>query len=690
MEVSFTTLPRDVLAYILALVGQSDLAALASTNSQLYEVATDLLYHSILVVPQVIVSAEYNYSFSEYTSRVRSVTGYSYVGSIAQTECLAEALSNRRLVEKIVHFHVQPQFTDPGMICVCARIHKLLQSDRDLVNSTGRFHDLNRTLYGLGELKQQKQSSTYRVVLDLENLVVSAPISATMAHLEVGMKNARGLDVLRSFRGNLAPHELTISHFHNLGECGGLEQSEQDGLMGGALEVSLEMENGQYGESLENQSGIGLNQEIQLDEYRREGHTTNTSAETCAGALDFSLLRSIDICTLSSLHLHVSCGDDTETMDLCSCFRDFMLNFGRFLAGSNGLPNLQELEICVLPQGEWIQPHHLLDAVLTPVSSAVSTLSKLQRFRFGLSSSTLKMYDESGMSLQQLNSLNCRLVEAFFLSLQPHVLQTLTHLELPDFLMAFLFYKPNFMESLLHACKCTGCAQTLGHLSSYVPLDENGNVLDRNCALYVMVGFILDKLHDERQLVKPPNHTGTVEHCTLYPGVPCRIQQVVASIAPTSGVQEVAESAGEVEGVQTSRAFELGTTSCGNLEVSVDSHVESAHTQHPGPNALHPGFCTRREQHFKEGETSNVSCRKPADADDLVTTYILHQVRPVVEFLAAVFPNLDHLMVHGLHFEKRGSCFSSVFDPDSYPELGNTDTVDCGGTFGHFGLSTHI
>ena len=66
------------------------------------------------------------------------------------------------------------------------------------------------------------------------------------------------------------------------------------------------------------------------------------------------------------------------------------------------------------------------------------------------------------------------------------MLTNLKTLQLPDFFTSFIYYKPDFMESLLHTCKC--CQLVLNKLENefYDKLiDEN---LETN--YYMTIGYI--------------------------------------------------------------------------------------------------------------------------------------------------------------------------------------------------------
>lgn len=53
--------------------------------------------------------------------------------------------------------------------------------------------------------------------------------------------------------------------------------------------------------------------------------------------------------------------------------------------------------------------------------------------------------------------------------------------------------------------------------------------------------------------------------------------------------------------------------------------------------------------------------------DRIAITYIIHQLRPFVDFLSSVFVELEDLMIHGIAFKRVNNKFESVFDNEMYP-----------------------
>lgn len=87
------------------------------------------------------------------------------------------------------------------------------------------------------------------------------------------------------------------------------------------------------------------------------------------------------------------------------------------------------------------------------------------------------------------------------------------------------------------------------------------------------------------------------------------------------------------------------------------------------PNSLH------RHLHTSEC-TCELDASHPMNVDTLVTTYIAHQGRPLVEYMALIFPALRAVDLHGLRFRGRAAGLACVSDASEYPaELFEVDVA---------------
>lgn len=55
------------------------------------------------------------------------------------------------------------------------------------------------------------------------------------------------------------------------------------------------------------------------------------------------------------------------------------------------------------------------------------------------------------------------------------------------------------------------------------------------------------------------------------------------------------------------------------------------------------------------------------ELDRLVITYIIHQLRPFVDFISEVFVQLEELLIHGIVYKRVSNKLESVFDSEEYP-----------------------
>jgi hypothetical protein len=96
------------------------------------------------------------------------------------------------------------------------------------------------------------------------------------------------------------------------------------------------------------------------------------------------------------------------------------------------------------------------------------------------------------------------------------------------------------------------------------------------------------------------------------------------------------------------------------------------------PHALHHHF--HSDMPCRCDIDKDPRAEDPNNIDNLVIVYLIHQLRPIVGFLARVFRNIDKLMIQGIHYERECCRFVPVFDDERYPpqflqeatSLGNT------------------
>ncbi|EGV61367.1 hypothetical protein CANTEDRAFT_98619 [Yamadazyma tenuis ATCC 10573] len=348
--------------------------------------------------------------------------------------------------------------------------------------------------------------------------------------------------------------------------------------------------------------------------------------------LRFDILDSkINVASLTTLHLKIDCNE--HRYNSCNCFSQFFMDFTKYSEEHDGLPNLTNFEVELFPNLEWLRPHQILENNLTPLSTFVTSLSSLSRLTIDLSTPGFKMFDNSmGMTSFILNRLNERLMEAFFLRFfttgSTRTRLNLKTLHLPDFLTSFIYYKPDFYKSLLHTCKCWGCQLLLNKLKDlFHPLIEDDDdddddeeddearseEMDIQSTYYILIGFILGKLQADREVCVPIKQNAfNYRNYPIYKGAP-----------------------------HTLHSHFHTSNSGSKCKCGISNGVADINEDPNGLEAL--------------------------SIDNLVTTYVVHQLKPIVEFLPSFFVQLDSLMIHGIYYEKQGSGMVPIFDEQEYP-----------------------
>ena len=320
----------------------------------------------------------------------------------------------------------------------------------------------------------------------------------------------------------------------------------------------------------------------------------------------------VDLTYLTHLYLKVDCIGHRYSR--CDCFPNFFKDLTLYLSKHGGLPKLVSFELELYPNLEWLRPNQILENILTPLACFIKSLLSLARLTIDCSTPGFKMFDNSmGMSSLLLNKLNERLMEAFFFcflgSLRPRLSRNLKTLQLPDFFTSFIYYKPSFYESLLHTCDCWGCALVLEKLSDlFFPIDEEDSIhgMEHEGNFYLLVGFILGKLQADREVCIPiKQRSYSYKDYPIYKGQPHTLHN----------------------------HFHAKKKAC-NCSIEND------------PNGTHA-----------------------FNIDNLVTTYIIHQLRPIVNYITTIFTNLDNLMIHGIYYQanKDSGTLSPIFDSEKYP-----------------------
>lgn len=330
--------------------------------------------------------------------------------------------------------------------------------------------------------------------------------------------------------------------------------------------------------------------------------------------LDFKRINDkVNIAHLSHLYLKVDCNEHRNNN--CNCFSQFFNDLTKYSLENNGLPNLKSFELELFPNLEWLRPHDILENNLTPLSTFLTSLTSLTSLTIDLSTPGFKMFDNSmGMTTLILNRLNERLMEAFFLRFFTSPYNTtrlkLKTLQLPDFLTSFVYYKPFFYESFLHTCTCWGCQ------------------------------ILLDKLHDEFYPLRDNDELEEEGEVDLQSAYYILVGFILGKLQADR---------------ELCVPIKPKTLDIRNYSL----YKGSAHILH---DQFHTNKCNCKIDEDLLG-------KDPMNIDNLVTTYIVHQLRPIVSFLTQFFTNLDTLMIHGIYYERQElGIMVPIFDEDQYPQ----------------------
>ncbi|KAG7194205.1 uncharacterized protein KQ657_004917 [Scheffersomyces spartinae] len=370
-------------------------------------------------------------------------------------------------------------------------------------------------------------------------------------------------------------------------------------------------------------------------------HTLNTM-------LKFPIFESkLDLLNITDMSLFIACqGVSTSS---CSCFGDFYHEFTRFSNQNQGMPHLKRFEMGGFLGKDWLRPHQFLSDVLVPLGSFLQTLVNLEHLVINHEILGFKMFGKSsGITCESLNKLSEQLMELFFLNYFVRSNNRIKTLQLTDFLTSFIYYHPLFYQSLLHTCKCWGCEKVLGIVGDlFFPIPERPTEVQKESletSYFITFGYILGKLMADRSVFVPKVDI-PVEYRNygLYKGHPNMLHNQLHE------KNEEEEEGDEDEDDNDDTATADVTT---NADDELDFGID--------PNA------------FRSSPPSNIcQCANfNYDIDDILTTYLIHQLRPITSFLQKIFVHLETLMIHGIYFEyiNTESRFVPIYDEEDYPE----------------------
>lgn len=628
-------LPVSVLREVVQYVDQFDLVNLAVTCSQLYPIATERLYQRVTV----IINAQFPVKYGKDSNRFIRDNGIKYMDSalILNVKHLLKFIDtislNLNLLQKIKFFVFDKCYT-----CMNHDINMIQTQLIEFIgNNSNEISFLHITfidfLTGISKLTNFLLNENIRnkifklfVTTCLDLFVPTIPLGLTNLFL---MLDELELMEMNTIDLSTYPFEVFNSLFTltcSTNNQFGLEILKKMKLISDDIKLKLK------GFTLFHchKENLLSDEHDIFSTFHHDNPQFLEYIDKIDKRLNFDVLEAkIDIANLNLLYLKLDCYEHRSNH--CNCFQKFFKDLTQFSCNNGGLPNLSCFELELYPNFDWLRPHQILENNLTPVGEFIQSLTNLSRLTIDFLTPAFKMFDHSiRMTSSLLNKLNERLMDAFFYSFftdpqsrlsNDTPIKNLKTLQLPDFLTSFIYYKPDFYQSLLHTCKCWGCQLVLGKLKEsffplYEPEDEDddlfevatgGRVLDDESAYYILIGFILGKSQADREVCIPIKQTKfNYKNYPIYKGQ---------------------------------------------------------------PHTLHNHYHHRNDPKCKCDIHGDPNGESEMNIDTLVTTYLVHQLNPIVTYISSIFQNLENLMVHGIYYEydEQSDLLRPIFDAEEYP-----------------------
>lgn len=293
----------------------------------------------------------------------------------------------------------------------------------------------------------------------------------------------------------------------------------------------------------------------------------------------------------------------TDDGNRCQCFSKFLNDIESHAFRHDRLPELKLFSLILSTVDDWLHPSEFLAIVLTPIRNTISNFVGLKELELNLASLSLKMYSDSGMPPHALNKLNQKLIEAFFLP---------------------FYYRES--SSLAEKLRILKLPDFLTSFIFYKPLFYESLLHTCRCSgcskLLIYLSANLANVFDEFYQDMTPE--------TLY--------YLVMGIL----LEHLQEKRQFLPMNLTSRLLESFLYE-GSRSVILDALAGDEDANDPPLNS----------------EMTNL--------DRLVITYIIHQLRPFVDFISNVFVELEDLLIHGIAFKRVNNKLESVFDDEEYP-----------------------
>lgn len=673
-------LPDQIIQHIFTFLPLHDLTCLLLTCSDLHTLVENYIYSSILIAPQAKISK----------------SGKSY-----------DIVAGENEISKF-----GPQIIGGSTVLLgIANSHKLLRSLRENPRLLGKVQRLSfPCYYESAEIRElQKEFQVLLVSSNLfshENGVYTLSLEFENHH---DGESKGGLKLIRKRRsGNIDQKKPTdrLKFRNSPLDHGNLHPADLVSLQ----DISLRQNGFQFLQNIPNPAKL-MPRSLSISHE----HSEKLEIPGTSSTINFRILHSkIDISQLSNLTLDLNCTHQ------CLCIPNFFQDFESYLdTNQRDISNLSKFKL-ILHHEDWLDATEFLESVITPITGVIAKMRNLHSLSLSLSVDTFKLYTQDGMSPSRLNIVNSGILKVVMQAVEK---SSIKELAFPDLFTLFCYYKPQFYQSVLHTCQCSGCKKLLAEIKRrYLPIDDE-DVADDESGFYVVIGFVLDKLRRERRLVL----CGKGQH-VLHTGTPGILE---SSFGKDSSVEF---GSGEETGRFLERACEGVSDSDCDSDCDAETHIEpsmelpiemeneidfsdewqsddqsdlgsssvsdfsetfSIFSEYlaMSNSTLHSDYREKPKHQSDSNSTNpknlgldpephgipakNAKNSEPADRfppsedlfDEMVTTYILHQTRPVVAYVSGMLPELEKLNLHGIYFQKGNGGFFSVFDKEKFPDF---------------------
>jgi hypothetical protein len=611
-------LPKSVFRDILLFVNQYDLYALLLVNREIYELATDKLYERVCVQLQPKFPLKYHGDRRKYVEEAGlKYMNTSIIFDLLQVLQFAVSLKvNPKLISKFKLFIFEHYYEgDFEAFNVQSKLYKFFgKYCTDLkfmniafTNFTSNFNEMIEYLS-----KENIRRKIYKLfVLEIDQLYKPIiPKNVTNLYLILNENDLIDDNGNRIFIDLAQPQFQYLNSLQRL-TCGTVHDMGLEVLKAFKLrhvEEKLKL-NGLNINHLHNEDILELDF-IDLRVADDHFNEFQKFVKSLDKRLNFSIISDrIELSYLTHLTLKIEC----ISLD-CICFQTFIHDWVQYFRDENPNSKIKSLTLerfSNIPES----PEYFLSQIIEPMGQLINCLNSLENLFIDFQTPGFKnIATNDGSPPLFFNRFDDNYLENIFLKFFPPlslIRKNLKVLQIDDFFLSFIYYKTEFLNSILHTCKCWGCHLVLEKLEElFHPHDENSNNHNNGILMqttyYSLLGYVLLKLQTDRQVFTPiKDTTSDWNEYPMYPG---------------------------------------------------------------NPHTLHCIF-----HRYETPETMECHCNLDGPQelfiDNLVTIYLVHQTIPITKYIKKILPNLTYLMINGIYWEydHQGKEFVTTFDDMEYP-----------------------